>query len=130
MIGKTLTLSPDWDLTLTAAGTLSTATGDYALSQNVANTVRLFTNDAYYDPERGIPHFIVDLGQKLNPAVVRAEVQAAALAVDGVKEAALKDIRLLTAEGAVTGGEIAGARTLTGDLRIKTENGGAYVITI
>lgn len=130
MIGKTLTLSADWDLTLTAAGTLSTAAGDYALSQNVANAVRLFTNDAFYDPERGIPHFIVDLGQKLNPAVVRAEVQAAALAVDGVKEAALKDIRLLTAEGAVTGGEIAGARTLTGDLRIKTENGGAYVITI
>ena len=111
MIGKTLTLSADWDLTLTAAGTLSTATGDYALSQNVANAVRLFTNDAFYDP-------------------VRAEVQAAALAVDGVKQAALKDIRLLTAAGAVTGGEIAGARTLTGDLRIKTENGGAYVITI
>ena len=130
MIGKTLTLSADWDLTLTAAGTLSTATGDYALSQNVANAVRLFTNDAFYDPERGIPHFITDLGQKLNPAVVRAEVQAAALAVDGVKEAALKDIRLLTAAGAVTGGEIAGARTLTGDLRIKTENGRAYVITI
>ena len=44
-----------------------------------ANRVRLFTNDAYYDPDRGIPHFVVDLGQKVNERLVTAEIERAAV---------------------------------------------------
>ena len=54
-IGHTLTLDlNEWDLTLDSGGNIATSVGPYAIAQNVANAVRLFTNDAWYDPERGI----------------------------------------------------------------------------
>ena len=59
--GHTLTLDADWDLQLDAAGNIMTSSGDYAVAQNVANAVRLFTDDAYYDADRGIPHFALTL---------------------------------------------------------------------
>ena len=46
-LGHTLLLSDDWDLMLDSGGNIRTATGAYGIAQNVANRVRLFTNDAY-----------------------------------------------------------------------------------
>ena len=48
-LGHTLLLSDDWDLMLDSGGNIRTATGAYGIAQNVANRVRLFTNDAYYN---------------------------------------------------------------------------------
>lgn len=119
--GKTLTLDADWDLMLDSAGGLATSTGDYAVAQDVANACRLFTDDAFYNPERGIPHFLTDLGVKFSPAVARAELQAAALSVQGVSSA-----KAVNLSADVTGG----TRTMTGDIQITTLNGGQYNVAL
>ena len=88
MTDHTLLLDTDvWDLTLDAGGNIATSSGPYAIAQNVANAVRLFTDDAWYDPRRGIPHFMVDLGHRPDASVVRNRVRRAALGVDGVAAA-------------------------------------------
>lgn len=119
--GKSLTLDAQWDLTLDSGGGLATVTGDYAVAQNVANACRLFTEDAFYNPERGIPHFLADLGVKFNESVARAELQSAALSVEGVTEARAVNLSVDTQ---------AGKRELTGDIIIKTQTGGQYNVAL
>ena len=129
--GHTLTLDADWDLQLDAAGNIMTSSGDYAVAQNVANAVRLFTNDAYYDPDRGIPHFALTLGRKPALSVFRAVVRQAALGVDGVRAAEVKDLALSQAALAQTpAGESIPPRTLTGDIQLTMEDGETYGIDI
>ena len=60
---KTLLLDKDWDLTLDKSGRIAVADGPYATAQNVANECRLFTDDACFDTERGIPYYVIALGQ-------------------------------------------------------------------
>lgn len=129
--GHTLILSDtDWDLTLTESGGIATATGAYAVSQNVANAVRLFTQDAFYDPDRGIPHFVTDLGRRFSPPVVRSEVQAAALSVAGVKRCRLTDARVTRGTEVAQTGDTVRARTLTGDIRLTLETGETANVTL
>lgn len=110
-IGHSLTLDLDnWDLTLDTGGNIATTTGPYAIAQNVANAVRLFTNDAWYDPERGIPHFIVDLGFLPEQSVVCSRVGAAARGVEGVAAA---QVEILGIE----------ERVLTGNIQLTTSEG-------
>ena len=98
---------------------------------NVANAVRLFTNDAYYDPDRGIPHFAITLGRKPSMSVFRAVVRQAALGVDGVKAADVKDIQLVRTDTSSPDGSAAiTPRTLTGDIRLTMEDGETYGISI
>ena len=53
-------LDPDeWDLILDDGGQIVDTSGAYGIAQNVANAVRLFTDDAYYFRDRGIPAFYV-----------------------------------------------------------------------
>jgi hypothetical protein len=65
---------------------IALAQGAYATAQNVANECRLFTNDAYFEPSRGIPYYLVALGQKLSPSVLRARLRDAALLVEDVED--------------------------------------------
>ena len=51
---KTLLLDSNWDLCLDKAGRIAVAEGPYATAQAVANECRLFTDDAYFEPQRGI----------------------------------------------------------------------------
>ena len=91
MNGHTLYLTPDnWDITLDSSGRLQTSATAYAIAQNVANAVRLFTNEAYFAMDEGIPHFEIELGYT-RPAlsVLRARIREAALNVDGVLDAAV-----------------------------------------
>lgn len=119
--GKSLTLDAQWDLTLDAGGGIATSSGDYALAQNVANACRLFTDDAFYNPERGIPHFLTDLGVRFNESVARAELQSAALSVQGVLEAKAQNL----------GVDIqAGQREMTGDILIRTHTGGQFNVAL
>lgn len=86
MNGHTLYLTPDnWDITLDSSGRLQTSANAYAIAQNVANAVRLFTNEAFFAMDEGIPHFDIELG-KTRPAlsVLRARMREAALNVEGV----------------------------------------------
>ena len=91
MHGHTLYLTPDnWDITLDSSGRLQTSASAYAIAQNVANAVRLFTNEAFFAMDEGIPHFEIELGYT-RPAlsVLRARIREAALNVEGVLDAAV-----------------------------------------
>lgn len=76
-----------WDLQLDSAGRIVTVSGPYAVAQNVANAVRLFTKDAYFNQQDGVPHFQLELGKMPSPAALRDRINRAALAVDGVATA-------------------------------------------
>lgn len=104
MTAHTLYLQPDsWDITLDSSGKIARSTQAYAIAQNVANTVRLFTGEAFFAMDEGIPHFDIELG-KTRPAlsVLRARMCEAALNVEGVLDAqiTLDDVqeRKLTGE--------------------------------
>ena len=88
---RTLLLDLDtWDLCLDKAGQIALANGAYGIAQDVANATRLFTDDAWYDPERGIPHFAIELGHKPSISVLRNRIRQAALTVEGVVDADVK----------------------------------------
>jgi hypothetical protein len=86
---KTLKLDPQkWDLSLNRAGRIALLEGAQATAQNVANECRLFTQDAYFIQDQGIPHFITELGRSygFSNTALRAFLRRAALKVDDVKE--------------------------------------------
>lgn len=111
-MARTLLLSEDWDLTLTSNGRIALAPGRsgsaerdnaYATAQNVANAARLFLRDAYFDQERGIPHYNIALGLVPHESILKKRLRQAALSVEGVAEAVVTFDR---AEGRVLGGNI------------------------
>lgn len=103
MAGHTLFLDDNWDVTTDGNGNIATVQGAYGVAQNVANAVRLFTNDACFDQTRGIPHFDIELGHVPPLSVLRARIRQAALEVDGVAEA---EVTFLSFEGRVLSGEV------------------------
>lgn len=128
MTGNTLTLSQDnWDLQLDIEGNIQTAYGAYAIAQNVANAIRLFTEDAYYDRERGIPHYMLDLQHKLNKPLVKSKYEEAAESIEGVLSATYTNIELITKNTAT---KDLTDRTLTGDLILKLDTGDTVNVTI
>ena len=82
----TLLLDANWDLTLDAEGNMATVIDAYAIAQNVANAVRLFTKDAYFNQDEGIPHFDIELGHQPPLSVLRSRIVKAAQGVDGVAD--------------------------------------------
>lgn len=86
-MAHTLLLDAQWDLTVDAGGNIASVTGPYAIAQNVANAVRLFTNDAYFDADKGIPHFQIELGHNPPYSILGTRILQAARAVDGVANA-------------------------------------------
>lgn len=112
MAGYTLFLDKNWDVTTDGNGNIATTKGQqaYGIAQNVANAVRLFTNDAYFDQARGIPHFDIELGRVPPMSVLRSRIRQAALEVEGVATA---EITFLSFEG----------RVLTGEIQITTTSG-------
>ena len=110
---RTLLLTKDWDVTLDGSGRIALTGEDYATAQNVANEARLFTDDAYFIQDQGIPHFVVDLGKRVNNSVVRAYLRRAALRVPDVHEVLAVNITGFDPK----------TRTLTGDIQFKTVGG-------
>ena len=113
MAGYTLLLNDNWDVTLDASGNIAATQGQqaYGIAQTVANTVRLFTNDAYFDQTRGIPHFEIELGHVPPMSVLRSRIRKAALEVEGVATA---ELVFLSFEGRKLSGELA-LTTVTGE---------------
>jgi hypothetical protein len=81
----TLSLNAEWDIYLTDVGNIALTYGVYATAQNVGNECRMFTRDAYFQQQKGVPHYLVDLGSKL-PAkpLLRSYLRQAALRVADV----------------------------------------------
>ncbi len=76
-----------WDLVLDAAGNIAAATAPYARAQDVANALRLFLGECWYDTTRGIPYFTEILGQSPPASVFEEYMVRAALTVPGVATA-------------------------------------------
>lgn len=108
----TLNLNEKWDIFVDENGNIATAKDDYAIAQNAANAVRLFTNDAYFNKDRGIPHFDIELGQKAiaSRSTLSNRIRKAVLAVDGVTDVEV----YLNFENS--------SRTYTGEIYITTVN--------
>lgn len=125
---KTLPLNWDqesgyWDLVLSGIGMLSAIdsnavdehtgahTGEASYcAQTVANSCRLFRDDAYFFPHDGIPYFENVLGRKPPESLVHSYLRDAAMLVPLVR-----DVKILNYTQS--------NRVITGQIRITTENG-------
>lgn len=114
---RTLLLEKDtWDITLDGLGHIALTRDEYATAQNVANEIRLFRNDAYFQQNQGIPHFAVELGSRVREATaVRAFIRNASLRVSDVAE--IQSIRVDDFDSAT--------RRLCGEITFKTVGGEA-----
>lgn len=110
---KTLLLDQQWDLTLDKSGRIAVAEGAYATAQNVANECRLFTNDAYFETDRGIPYYLIALGKKLSPSVLRARLRDAAYLVEDVEDVTDVVLESLDTE----------TRRVTGEIQFTSKEG-------
>lgn len=88
-------LNNDWDICLDDFGNLQTCHEDAAICQDVACALRLFTNDSYYEPNKGIPYRDIVLGVTPFESLVRSELINTAKSVDGVLDA---DVEKFTIE--------------------------------
>jgi hypothetical protein len=85
---QTLLLSVDnWDLTLDASGNIATASGPYALAQDVASACKVFAGELWYDTDQGIPYLENILGQSPPLQYIKSQLEDAALTVPGVVSA-------------------------------------------
>ena len=110
---KTILLDSTWDLCLDKAGRIRIAEGAYATAQNVANECRLFTDDACFDTERGIPYYLIALGQKLSPSVLKARLRDAAMLVEDVEDVTEVVLESLDTE----------TRRVTGEIQFTSKEG-------
>lgn len=108
----TLALNDIWDIYVNNDGNIATVQDDYAIAQNCANAVRLFTNDAYFNKDKGIPHFDIELGHKAIPnrSTLINRIRKAVLEVDGVN-----DVEVSLEFNSTT-------RTYTGEIYVTTAN--------
>ena len=121
---RTLALNYDWDLVLDTdaiggpdgakTGRLALREGAWATAQNVANEARVFTDDLAFERDRGIPYFLLTLGHKPSPSVLKARLRDAALRVEDVAEVEGVDLESLDTDTRLVRGEIR-CRTLEGE---------------
>lgn len=106
-----------WDLCLDSAGQIKLTDGPYCTAQKVANATRLFTDDAWYDPDKGIPHFEIELGHTApSISILRSRLRQEAINISGV----------LDAEVNITG---LTDRTVNGDIRLELDTGESAEVT-
>ena len=83
--GHTLYLDKNWDINVNDAGNIATTKGAYAVAQNAANRIRLFTNDAYFNATQGIPHFDIELGKRpdVSESMLVNRIKKAVMSISG-----------------------------------------------
>lgn len=110
---KTALLTPNWDLQLTPEGNILLTSGALAIAQNLANEIRLWTNDAYFQQENGIEWKEVQLAKKLDSSVLAQIIHEAGDRVEGVKSVESVNVTGVDEE----------TRTLHGEITITTDSG-------
>lgn len=79
---KTLLLDLNqWDLLTDAAGNIALASEPYAIAQDVASAIKLFSGELWYDTSAGVPYFAEILGHALPLPAFRQYMVSAALTV-------------------------------------------------
>ncbi len=114
----TLYLDPvSWDLSLTTDGDIAIAKKPYSTAQSVANAIRLFEGELYYDTEKGVPYFDEVLGRPHSFALFKHRMEEAALRVDGVKDVAVSVHQI-------------SERRLSGNVTFKDENNQTHTVEL
>lgn len=115
---KTLLLDNTlWDLCLDAAGNIAVASDPYQRAQSVANAIRLFAGELWYDQTKGVPYFAQILGHAPPLSLFREFMVRAAETVPGVA-------------GAVCVINSIDGRTLTGSVSWPGPNGTTETVAI
>jgi len=79
---KTLLLDRTlWDLCLDSDRNIAVASEPYAIAQDVASAVRLFSGELWYDTAKGVPFFEHILGHQPPLGLLKAAFAKAALTV-------------------------------------------------
>ena len=78
----------NWDLVVDVSGNIARASNPYALAQDAASAIKLFSGELYYDTSQGIPYFSQILAKQPPISLIKAKYIAAALTVPEVIEAA------------------------------------------
>lgn len=110
---KTALLTPNWDLQLTPEGNILLTLGALAIAQNLANEIRLWTNDAYFQQANGIAWKEVQLAKKIDSSVLAQIIHEAGNRVSGVKSVDSVTVTAVDEE----------SRTLHGEITVTTESG-------
>ena len=84
MIKSLLLNNESWDIGVDGSGNIAGATGKYRVAQDVASSIRLFTNDAYFNTAQGMPYWLCTLALPLQEALTRAHMRENALRVPNV----------------------------------------------
>ena len=119
---RTMLLDENWDLVLTDAGNISMAEGAYATAQNLSNECRLFLRDAYFEMDRGIPHYLIELGARDDPdkSLLRTYMRKACSRIPDLREVTGISFEGLDRE----------VRKLTGVIEFTTEEGEGVTLDI
>ena len=83
----------------------------------IANAIRLFEGELYYDTEQGVPYFDEILGQPHSFALFKHRMEEAALRVDGVKDVVVSIQRISD-------------RRLSGGITFKDENNQTHTVEL
>jgi hypothetical protein len=92
-----------WDLVLDANGNIALASEPYSLAQDAASAIKTFLGECYWNTLVGIPWLTQILGQRPSAALVKAQLQAAALTVPDVASA---QVFLASFNGRVLSGQV------------------------
>ncbi len=114
---KTLLLDTDrWDVIQDAARNIAVASEPYALAQDAASAIRLFSAELWYDTSLGVPYFSDILGKSPPLQLMKEQFERAALRVPGVVSATCV---ITSIEG----------RTVKGQIQILDTSGATQVAT-
>ncbi len=126
---KTLVLDDTWDLAI-ENGSFVVSDGSsfhkssdvrkslpYGIAQKVANKIRLFTNDAYFDLSRGISHFSYEFSQNPTIDLLTKKIQEEASKVENVSSAKVEFLEVKN-------------RVLSGRILLELENGEKIYVEI
>jgi hypothetical protein len=87
-MADTILLDPvTWDLVLDLNGNIARATEPYSLAQDAASAIRTFLGEVYFDTQVGVPYLQEILGKNPPIALLKAQMESAAMTVDGVARA-------------------------------------------
>lgn len=75
-----------WDLAADTSNNIAVASEPYALAQDAASAIKLFSGELYYDTTQGIPYFEQILGLAPPISLMKAYFNQQALTVPGVVE--------------------------------------------
>ncbi|WP_271838576.1 hypothetical protein [Commensalibacter communis] len=82
-----LLLNDDWDIYVDGTGQLAvTPSGEYNVAQMVANEVKLFLGEGWYDRSQGLPHFAITFSANPNLPLIQTLILDHVNDVEGVVE--------------------------------------------